>query len=227
MKTVPVLQLSEANREALRRHFLALEPEDLRLRFEHVICEATLMKYIDSIDFERDAVFGVFDDQLELAGVAHLGLRGEVAEFGVSVVPGHRGEGIGTALYRRAYEYCRNHRIDTLFVHCLHENAAMMHIARKAGMQIVLEANEVEAHLRVPPGDPLSYTEEFLDDRVGLFDLALKSQFLAARTFTEAFANAAETLAHPLQQEEGGEAKKDNTPRNAACCGGGLTGKAG
>lgn len=209
VKTVPVLQLSEANREAMKRHFLALDAEDLRLRFEHVISEVTLMKYVDAIDFGRDAVFGVFDDALELAGVAHLGLRDEVAEFGVSVVPGHRGEGIGTALYRRAYEYSRNHRIDTLFVHCLKENAAMMHIARKAGMEIVLDAAEVEAHLRVPPGDPVSYTEEFLDDRVGLFDLALKSQFLAARTFTEAMANAAETLAHPLQKEEGGEAKKD------------------
>ena len=209
MKTVPVLQLSEANREAMKRHFLALDAEDLRLRFEHVISETTLLKYVDSIDFERDAVFGVFDDKLELAGVAHLGLRGEVAEFGVSVAPGHRGEGIGTALYQRAYEYSRNHRITTLFVHCLKENAAMMHIARKAGMEIVLDAAEVEAHLRVPPGDPVSYTEEFLDDRVGLFDLALKSQFLAARTFTEAMANAAETLAHPLQQEEGGESQKD------------------
>ncbi|MBL8504387.1 MAG: GNAT family N-acetyltransferase [Rhodocyclaceae bacterium] len=209
MHTIPVLPLSETNREALRRHFLALDKEDLRLRFEHAISEATLMQYVDSLDFEHDAVFGVFDDRLELAGVAHLGLRGEIAEFGVSVAPGHRGEGVGTALYRRAYEYCRNHRIRTLFVHCLHENAAMMHIARKAGMEIVTDANEVEAHLRVPAGDPLSFTEEMIDDRVGLFDLALKSQFLAARTFTEAFANAAETLAHPLQQEEGGEAKKD------------------
>lgn len=209
MSTVPVLPLTETNREALRRHFLALAPEDLRLRFEHVICEATLMQYVDAIDFERDAVFGVFDDRLELAGVAHLGLRGEIAEFGVSVAPGHRGEGVGTALYRRAYEYCRNHRIGTLFVHCLHENAAMMHIARKAGMQIVLEANEVEARLRVPPGDPLSFTEELIDDRVGLFDLALKSQFLAARTFAQAMASAAETLAHPLQQEERRQPKED------------------
>lgn len=209
MKTVPVLQLSETNLDALKRHFLSLDAEDLRLRFEHVICEATLLKYVESIDFDRDAVFGVFDDNLELAGVAHLGLRGEIAEFGVSVAPGQRGKGIGTALYRRAYEYSRNHRIATLFVHCLKENAAMMHIARKAGMEIVLDAAEVEAHLHVPPGDPLSYTEEFLDNRVGLFDLALKSQFLAARTFTEAMANAAETLSHPLQKEEGGESQEN------------------
>ena len=209
MTTIPVVPLTETNREALRRHFLALTPEDLRLRFEHVIGEAALMRYVDAIDFERDAVFGVFDEALELAGVAHLGLRGEVAEFGVSVVPGHRGEGIGTALYRRAYEYCRNHRIRTLFVHCLKENAAMMHIARKAGMEIVTDTAEAEAHLRVPPGDSLSYTEEFLDDRVGLFDLTLKSQFLAARTFAQAMASAAETLAHPLQQEERRQSKED------------------
>jgi hypothetical protein len=136
-------------------------------------------------------------------------LRGEIAEFGVSVAPGHRGKGVGTALYRRAYEYCRNHRIRSLFVHCLHENAAMMHIARKAGMEIVTDANEVEAHLRVPAGDPLSFTEELIDDRVGLFDLALKSQFLAARTFTEAMASAAEALSHPLQQEQCSEAEED------------------
>jgi len=209
MSTIPVLPLTETNRDALKRHFLSLEAEDLRLRFEHVICEATLMKYVESIDFDRDAVFGVFDGNLELAGVAHLGLRGDTAEFGVSVAPGHRGEGIGTALYRRAYEYSRNHRITTLFVHCLKENAPMMHIARKAGMEIVLDSSEVEAHLRVPPGDTTSYTEEFIDDRVGLFDLALKSQFLAARTFTEALASAAETLAHPLQQKEGGQSEED------------------
>ena len=103
----------------------------------------------------------------------------------------------------------RNHGIDTLFVHCLHENRAMMHIARKAGMEIVLDAAEVEAHLHVPPGDSASHTEEFLDDRVGLFDLALKSQFLAARAIVEAMTEAAETLSHPLQQKERGEPQED------------------
>lgn len=206
MTTTPVLRLSEHNRAALRQHFLALSPEDLRLRFEHVISEAVLLRYVDVIDFEADAVFGVFDDKLALGGVAHLGLRGEIAEFGVSVTPAHRGRGVGTALYRRAYEYCRNHGIDTLFVHCLKENKAMMHIARKAGMQIVLDAAEVEAHLHVPPGDPASYTEELLDDRVGLFDLALKSQFLAARAIVDAITS---TLTQPLQQEERGQSEEN------------------
>ena len=198
MKTVPVLQLSELNRAALRRHFLALTPEDLRLRFEHVICQESLLKYVDSIDFDRDAVFGVFDENLELAGATHLGLRGDVAEFGVSVVPGHRGEGIGTALFRRSLEYARNHAIHTLFMHCLKENEAMMHIARKSGMEIVLDAAEAEGRLKVPPGSASSLTRELFSERVGLFDLALKSQFFAARTIAEAMAEAADRIAHPV-----------------------------
>lgn len=197
VKTIPVLQLSPANRAALSRHFLALTPEDLRLRFEHVICQESLLRYVDSIDFDSDAVFGVFDGSLELAGVAHLGLRGPVAEFGVSVVPGHRGEGIGTALFERSFAYARNHVIHTLFMHCLKENGAMMHIARKSGMEIVLDSAEAEAHLKVPPGDPVSFTGEMLSERVALFDFALKSQFAAARMIAEAVAEAAKKIAHP------------------------------
>lgn len=197
VKTIPVLQLSPANRAALRRHFLALTPEDLRLRFEHVICRESLLRYVDSIDFGSDAVFGVLDENLELAGVTHLGLRGDVAEFGVSVVPGHRGKGIGTALFRRSLEYARNHVIHTLFMHCLKENEAMMHIARKSGMEIVLDSAEVEAHLKVLPGDPASLAGELFSERVGLFDLALKSQLLAARTIAQAMAEAADRIARP------------------------------
>ena len=180
MNTIPVLPLSVTNREALRRHFLALDDEDLRLRFEHAISETTLMQYVDSINFERDAVFGVFDENLELAGVAHLGLIDGIAEFGVSVIPGHRGEGIGTALYRRAYEYSRNHRIDTLFVHCLKENAAMMHIARKAGMEIQRDYGEADAYLKLSPPNPGSMLQEAVEEQFATIDYTLKANTRAA-----------------------------------------------
>lgn len=191
MKTIPVLRLSAIDRAALRRHFIALPPADLRLRFEHCICETALLRYVDSIDFDRDAVFGVFDENLELSGVAHLALCADTAEFGVSVLPGRRGEGIGTALFRRSLAYARNHRIDTLFMHCLKENAAMMHIARKSGMEVVLDSAEAEAHLRVPPGDGASFTGELINERAALFDFALKCQFAAARRIAEALGEAA------------------------------------
>ena len=34
-----------------------------------------LRKYVERIDFERDAVFGVYDDALRLVGAAHLRAR--------------------------------------------------------------------------------------------------------------------------------------------------------
>lgn len=186
VKPIPVLHLSSGHRPTLRRHFLTLPAEDLRLRFEHAICEAALLRYVDSIDFDRDVVFGVFDESLGLAGVAHLGLIGRSAEFGVSVLPGSRGRGVGTALFRRALEYARNHAVGTLFMHCLKENAAMLRIARRSGMEIVLDSAEAEAHLQVPPGDPESFAGELFEERIALFDLSLKWQYADIRTMAEA-----------------------------------------
>ncbi|MGZ8316076.1 MAG: hypothetical protein ACXW3B_13010, partial [Telluria sp.] len=39
-------------------------------------------------------------------------------------------------LFERAAIHCRNQDVDTLYMHCLSSNKVMMHIARKAGMEI-------------------------------------------------------------------------------------------
>jgi RimJ/RimL family protein N-acetyltransferase len=180
--TLPVKQLSTLSRPALLRHFLALPAEDLRLRFGAVKTPEALREYVFALDFEEDAVFGVFDDALEFVGVAHVGrLRDGTAEFGVSVLPGARGKGIGSALFERANAYARNHLIGQMFVHCLTENKAMMRIARKAGMTIVAEAGEADAYLALPPSDMATITQELMQERVALFDVALKAQLIAAR----------------------------------------------
>lgn len=191
MNAALVLQLTPANLGALRRHFLALPPEDLRLRFGRVLPEPSLLAYLDSIDFERDAVFGVFDNDLELVGAVHLGLAEDTAEIGVSVLPGHRRQGIGTALFKRCAEFARNHSIGTLFMHCLAENESVMRIARRAGMDIVTAAGEAEAYLKLAPADATTVAGQLLHERLALFDFALKSQFAAARTIVQAVADAA------------------------------------
>jgi hypothetical protein len=68
-------------------------------------------------------------------------------------------------------------------MHCLTENKAMMHIARKAGMSIVTEAGEAAAHLELPPADAATIAQELLQERVALYDIALKAQLKAARRF--------------------------------------------
>ena len=142
---IHIRQLSKLEQPPLERHFLALGSEDRRLRFGIGVNDFAVRTYVRRIDFESDAAFGVLDDELQLVGAAHLG-RGEGhAELGVSVLPGHRRRGIGGALLARAHMHARNWGVRALFMHCLTENAAMMHLARKQGMDIVTEAGEADA----------------------------------------------------------------------------------
>jgi GNAT superfamily N-acetyltransferase len=179
--TVQITRLSEASRPELLRHFLSLGPEDVRLRFGSALAPAGIEEYVKRIDFDRDAVFGVHDEDLALAGVAHVGFTADMAELGVSVLPGHRGRGIGGALLARASEHARNRFVDRLYMYCLAENTTMMHLARKLEMKICVDAGEAEAFLKLPPADPASVTGEFVQQRLALFDYALKAQAASLR----------------------------------------------
>lgn len=196
-------ELSRAQLGALKTHFLALGREDRRLRFGVGLSNEGVIDYVDRIDFERDAVFGVFDDEIRLSGVGHLARGQGFAELGVSVLPEHRGKNMGAELLARAHRHARNWGVPTLFMHCLSENGAMMHLARKQGMRIATERGEADAYLDLPPGDTASFASALLAERVGLFDFALKSQAHAARKIAEAWATSASLNleAVPLEQD--------------------------
>jgi GNAT superfamily N-acetyltransferase len=179
-------ELGRLERPKLASHFLALGAEDRRLRFGLPIADDSIADYVARIDFGRDALFGVFDDELLLAGAAHLARAEDHAELGVSVLPAHRGRGIGGTLLERAHAHARNWGIGVLFMHCLSENAAMMHLARKRGMRIVAASGEADAHLELAPASPSSIAGALLAERAGLFDYALKSQMVNARRLFDA-----------------------------------------
>lgn len=178
--------LCASDRSAITAHFLALAAADRRLRFGTTISDAAIRDYVARIDFDRDAAFGVFANDLSLQGVAHVAVFEGVAELGVSVLEGHRRRGIGSALFDRASGFARNRFIGTLFMHCLAENTAMMRIARKSGMKIVTDGGEANAHLELAPLDAATIATEFLQERVALFDYNLKSQVLTAHRLQRA-----------------------------------------
>ncbi|HEY5897091.1 MAG TPA: GNAT family N-acetyltransferase [Burkholderiales bacterium] len=186
MSTVwPVRELVEADRPALERHLLALEGEDRRLRFGSPMADVAVQRYVAGINFETDAVFGVFNDELELLAAAHLARAREYAELGVSVLPGQRNRGLGAALLARAVMHARNWAVGELFMHCLKENTAMMHLARKQEMRIVTECGEADAWLKLPRPDAGTFLGEVFAQRLGLFDFALKSQRANTRRLLE------------------------------------------
>jgi hypothetical protein len=75
----------------------------------------------------------------------------------------------------RAAEHARNRYMPRLFMHCLAENATMIRIARRAGMDVVIESGDADAHIELPRATPMSVTSEMFADRVALFDFTLKS----------------------------------------------------
>ena len=131
-------------------------------------------------------MFGVFEDDLRLSGVAHVAIGGGLAEFGVSVLPGQRKRGIGGTLFEHAHAFARNQFIRTMFMHCLTENRVMMHIAKKSGMTICSEHGEADAYLKLPPLDAATIAAEMFNERVALFDYALKAHMDAARRLNAA-----------------------------------------
>ena len=90
---VPIRSLSEQHRARIAAHLLALPEQDRYLRFGYQATDEQIDRYVESIDFDRDEVFGVFNRRLELIATAHLAFDRapprddgrSTAEFGVSV----------------------------------------------------------------------------------------------------------------------------------------------
>jgi RimJ/RimL family protein N-acetyltransferase len=193
-QAVLVKALSERDRRRVLRHFMALDRDDRLLRFGSMLQDQQVAAYVAKLDFSNDIVFGVYNRVFQLVGVGHLAFtskdahpdsihytdKEKVAEFGVSVSKTARGQGVGTRLFERAAIHCRNSDVDTLYMQCLSSNRTMMHIARKAGMEIKREYGEADAHLHLPPPSPASVLAEALDEQFAKIDYTVKANLRAA-----------------------------------------------
>ena len=196
-RTVLVKQLQERDRRRMLKHFLALDDSDRLLRFGTVLPDEQIEAYVNRIDLSQDTVYGVVNRMFRLVAVGHLAFspkekipssssrttKDRVAEFGVSVSASARGLGIGSKLFERAAIHCRNSDVDTLYMHCLASNQTMMHIAKKAGMEIQRDRGEADAYLRLLPANPASMLQEAIEEQVATIDY----NFKANKRFAEKF----------------------------------------
>ena len=159
---------------------MLLPAEDRRLRFGQHIRDEAVRDYAGRIDFGRDRVFGIHAPDLALAGVAHLALDPveQLAELGLSVDPSCRGKGYGFALLQRAVLHAANLGYRVLFMYCLAGNQIMMHLARKAGLTLVVEYGETDARLALNRGTHGGLLKEAMADQFALVDCMLKQQYL-------------------------------------------------
>jgi len=182
------IRLHVSHRTALAEHFLALGPEDRRLRFGTVLPDELVLQYVAGMDFERDEVFGVTDHDLNIVGAVHVAFAGHAAELGLSVSEGARGRGIGNALFERAVVHLRNSGVRCAYMHCLAENQAVMHLARKHGMKIMYAGSESEAYLQLESATVASYFVEWIGENRANGVEALKRNAHLARSWMGLFA---------------------------------------
>lgn len=207
---VPVRSLTSRHRGRILAHLLALDEQDRYLRFGFAASDAQIRHYTDTLDFERDEMFGIFNRRLELIAMAHLAYvpapapdaRRGVAEFGVSVSARARSRGLGARLFDHAILHARNRGIQTLFVQALSENKAMLKIARNAGAKVAREGSESEACLDLPPDSLATQMGEMVEGQAAEWDYRLKAQARMVHDVMEALA--------------GGKSEATTTPRGGS-----------
>lgn len=178
---VPIRSLGANHRERIARHLMALDPHDRYLRFGFAANNEQIQRYADSLNFERDEIFGIYNRRLELIAMAHLAFSADsrlaaCAEFGVSVLKSTRGRGYGARLFDRAAMHARNEGVSRMFIHALSENTAMLKIARNAGATVERDGSESEAHLHLLPATLDSRLSELVAEQVAQTDYRIKAQ---------------------------------------------------
>jgi GNAT superfamily N-acetyltransferase len=175
---VPVKRLSERWRPQIEDHLLRLRNDDRYLRFGAVASDAMIQAYVNGLRFEHDDVVGVFNRRLQLVAVAHLafdgGPRPSTAEYGISVSEHLRGMGYGKRLFAHAVLMARHRGVQSLKIHALAENTAMLQIARHAGGTVSREGSDAEATLCLPAPDTGSRWELWLEHWAGDLDFHFK-----------------------------------------------------
>lgn len=203
---VPIRSLGERHRDRVLTHLLALEPHDRYLRFGYSPTDAQVARYVDMLDFERDEIFGIFNRRLELIAMAHLAYLPEtatepaMAEFGVSVVPKARGRGYGSRLFDHAVLHARNRQVNTMIIHALSENTAMLRIVRTAGATLVRDGSEAEARLTLPPETFASHIEALVEGQAAEFDYQMKTHARRVEAMGEVLANTQAQL-HKVRRD--------------------------
>jgi GNAT superfamily N-acetyltransferase len=199
---VPIRSLAPRHRVRIAAHLIALQPHDRYLRFGHPATDAQISKYVDMLDFEHDEVFGIFSRRLELIAMAHLAhpatasAKGSstMSEFGVSVLPQARSRGFGKRLFEHAALHARNRGVETLLIHALSENRAMLKIARSAGAIVERDGSESEAWLTLPPDSLASHVGELVGQQAAELDYRLKLHARQVSNFIDVVAEVRTSL---------------------------------
>ncbi len=168
-------------------HLQRLDAEDRRLRFGIVATDEYIEKYVkDSWDKDGSVWFGCVW-KWKIVAACHVVIYNNEAELGCSVDPNHRGRRLAQTMFDRAITHLRAKNIRNVFMHCLTENQAMRHIAKKNDMIVESYCGETDAKVEVAPANPLTIYEDAYMDRMAMYDMVIRNQTEMMKTFLNPF----------------------------------------
>lgn len=170
-------KLSVLDAPKIVKHLTALEGEDRRLRFGGTVSDDYIKDYVVK-SFDTDSKwFGVDHIDGHLVAACHAAINNSEAELGCSVDPDFRNQGLAQFMFDRAVTWLRTRGINEVFMHCLTENAAMRHIAKKNSMAVVSSYGESDAKVHIEPPTPATLAQDVYMDRIALYDMYFKHNY--------------------------------------------------
>jgi GNAT superfamily N-acetyltransferase len=177
-KDALVAQLAAHHRPRVLKHLRDLPESDRWLRFGYAIGDDSLRSYVRGLHFSRDAVFGAFDEAADLLALGHLAFERSSptapAEFGISVLPRARRQGLGLALLQRAAMHAANRGATQLVMTYLPGNTALAELAARAGMAFIQDQVEPRAYLALPAPSAATLMEETFGELLAAIDLGFR-----------------------------------------------------
>lgn len=160
-----LIRLFPEHTHRIVEHITNLEQHDRYLRFGYSASPDAINDYvnrtINGTNIRTDANFWfgiVYKDVLE--ATLHVAISGKAAEFAFTTSNHHRGKKLGQLLFARGYQLVTEFGIDRIFLACLSENKAMIHIARKFGLAVMTHGTDAEGTVNVQYPVSLKHIED-------------------------------------------------------------------
>jgi GNAT superfamily N-acetyltransferase len=170
-------KLKSVDVKSIVTHLCSLKGDDRRLRFGGMVSDDYITDYVEKSFLEGNSQwFGVDHINGHIVATCHASIYDGQAELGCSVDPEYRNQGYAQLMFDRAVTWLRTKGIQEVYMHCLSENGAMKHIAKKNDMTVVSEQGEVDATVEVKPASPFTAMTDAYLDRIALYDMIFKNQ---------------------------------------------------
>lgn len=132
-----IKRLNNSHREKVSSHFKRLDAESLRSRFCSFMNESAIELYVSKINFNKNGIFGVFNDSLDIIGVGECVVEdNHKAEVAFCVEIEYQNQGLGGKLLERIVRFAKAREKTHLEMLCLKSNQKSQYLAKKFGLKV-------------------------------------------------------------------------------------------